>query len=692
MLMGGVRCIGAVLAVIMSSVPMIICQDKQELAPLSKKLEEHCLASVPWHDEQWPNESFYNYLQRCMRYQCNPHEHKKLRAAFKVVQAVGTQAVKQQRTVLSDPTTWTDLCLFKGQHDAARSLLALIGRTSTAVGKATLAMLIAEPTADMAELMRRQMLVKELVDNPVLLKELEQLLAEFARVESSLMSFWSQDQFRQAAKRHYFDFPRLESINAWLNKSTIALDIKTVLENLKRNVTCLSVVAAALVLPLYGASRLLGTAGTVSCPACNEVRPVGQLMGLADQLRGTGGPLLGFLTWLSPHTLIQGIAPIIAGTYCGLSVKDDYEWARDNIILDTCLQRKLIDVAQALRVLQGMASCIHKKANVQQGLKFCAVFDAFSGEQCRQNSDLKELCELLQTSTFQGTSSALSRMGRVLKAYELMHEVKQEWVASIAALGEVDAYVSVAKLYKEFQRKKQPFCFAQFKKAHKPSIELYDFWNPFIDADKVVPNTIKMGESASKNIIVTGPNAGGKSTVLRGIAISLILAQSIGIAPAHTVVITPFTTIATYLNITDDIASGKSLFKSEVMRAEFIINKVKELSADTFSFIIVDEMFSGTSPREGQAAAYSVAKHLGGYNNTLCIVATHYDLLKKLEKEAGFANYKVSVSIAPNGVITYPFKLERGFSDQHIALDILRSEGFAGTILNEARDIVQATH
>jgi len=153
---------------------------------------------------------------------------------------------------------------------------------------------------------------------------------------------------------------------------------------------------------------------------------------------------------------------------------------------------------------------------------------------------------------------------------------------------------------------------------------------------------------------------------------------------------TPFSLISTYLNITDDLGAGNSLFKAEVQRTEKLLADIASPEPGHQSFIIFDEIFNGTSPLEGMAAAYSVAKYIADLPNTLCLVATHFKQLTKLEQTTNsFANYKVSVVTKKNGGINYPYKLEQGISDQHVAIDILRNEGFDSRILDEAQAIVR---
>ena len=105
-------------------------------------------------------------------------------------------------------------------------------------------------------------------------------------------------------------------------------------------------------------------------------------------------------------------------------------------------------------------------------------------------------------------------------------------------------------------------------------------------------------------------------------------------------------------------------------------------------FIAIDEMFNGTSTKEAKAAAFSVAKHLGSFSNCMSVIATHFPLLTTLENDTdSFTNYKVSVTKTENG-LNYPYKLSLGISDQHIALDILRQEGFSSSILVDAQKLL----
>ena len=220
---------------------------------------------------------------------------------------------------------------------------------------------------------------------------------------------------------------------------------------------------------------------------------------------------------------------------------------------------------------------------------------------------------LLKTTTFEGEASLVSNKGAILKAYGLLHEVKGQLEEAMAAAGTLDLYASLATLVKEHHEKHAQFCFPVYLRAECPSIELTHFWHPLIDPDKVVTNSIVFGNHERNNAVTTGSNEGGKSTMLKSITLCILMGQTVGIVPAQSLTFTPFHTISTYLNITDDIGAGNSLFKAEVLRTQALVDQITQAPPDYFSFSVFDEIFNGTSPREGTAAAYSVAKHLGTF-------------------------------------------------------------------------------
>ena len=320
--------------------------------------------------------------------------------------------------------------------------------------------------------------------------------------------------------------------------------------------------------------------------------------------------------------------------------------------------------------------------------------------QPQEQTELGSLVRYLKTQPYTSWSYFFSHAGKLLASHTLFTEYKDEFADAMYELGQLDAFLSIATLVQESRdnEAKHQYIFAEYlgrDKKSKPYLQLDNMWNPFLDAKIAVGNSVKMDAAGGlRNIILTGPNAGGKSTFLVGVTTSILLAQTLGIAPAKQLVLTPFDKINTYMNVQDDVAAGKSLFMAEVDRAQKHLKILDSLKPNEFSFTIMDEMFSGTNPREGAAAVYSILEAMADYTNTFNIVATHYPLVMLLEKNAadkGFKNYKVYIKYK-KGVdkkIQYTYKVVPGRSNQAIALQILKEQGqFNANLLKRAEDII----
>jgi hypothetical protein len=224
---------------------------------------------------------------------------------------------------------------------------------------------------------------------------------------------------------------------------------------------------------------------------------------------------------------------------------------------------------------------------------------------------------------------------------------------------------------------------ATFVEEKLPFLQAIDLWHPSIGASSI-KNRISLGlDSEPANVILTGPNACGKSTVLKSILINTILAQTITVCFASQVNITPFENIDSHMHVPDDKGHA-SLFEAEMYRCAKILEKISV--PDKKNLVIVDEIFASTNPVEGIAAGYAVAAELGKSKNTLSIVSTHYTYLSNLQKRNGtFKNLRMIANIDKNGAITYPYKLRKGVSRQYIALEIMKNKRvFSSAVIDTA--------
>jgi DNA mismatch repair ATPase MutS len=351
------------------------------------------------------------------------------------------------------------------------------------------------------------------------------------------------------------------------------------------------------------------------------------------------------------------------------------------------IHERLIGVSETIRAMKQAALFI--KTNETLASKISTKNIDNLG---KQTAKLNELIRLLSTNTFTGKPSFFSFTGRVLAAYKIMAEVKNGLSKALEEFGKIDAYCSTAELFKSFQGKDHKYCFAEYvSDANQPYVDAKDFWFPGLLNDPnlktVIPNSVTMGNVGlgnPRNILLTGPNKGGKSTILKGLIVSIILAQTLGIAPATSFSLTPFKKIQTYINIADNSSMGLSLFQAELMRAKKLLDTVEKLQPGEFSFNIFDEVFSGTNPEEAiQGSAYiaailaktaMLAQQSGVQSaNNMSIIATHFGLLTKLEEVTkAYTNYQVTVERQSDGSLVYPYTWEPGISKFKVALDLMK--------------------
>ncbi|USE38894.1 hypothetical protein [Endozoicomonas sp. SCSIO W0465] len=313
------------------------------------------------------------------------------------------------------------------------------------------------------------------------------------------------------------------------------------------------------------------------------------------------------------------------------------------------------------------------------------------------SGEFREIFALLQGAPASPIRSTwqyyTSHMGCYHMALELMQKHKNAMLHILEAVGEVDAWLTIAKLVSQGQeRANNPMTFATYiPEHHSPYLRLDRFWNPHLSPAIAVPNSIEIGAQHPLNTIITGPNAAGKSTNMEGIAIAVLLAQTFGIAPAHHMEITPFSLIHTHMDISSEVAAGLSTFKAESVRAIELMEHIESMEAYQFSLTLMDEIFSSTNPIEGEAGTYGYLKIISNNRNSINICTTHYPRPTLLADEYPgiFQNMHVHAEITSDGRLIYDYLLKPGYSEQHIAIKILEDEGIQSEFLDIATDIIK---
>jgi hypothetical protein len=199
----------------------------------------------------------------------------------------------------------------------------------------------------------------------------------------------------------------------------------------------------------------------------------------------------------------------------------------------------------------------------------------------------------------------------------------------------------------------------------------------------VVANDIVL----DKQLVITGPNAAGKTTVIKTTLFNIILSQQIGYGFYERAEITPYDYLHCYLNIPD--TSGRdSLFQAESRRCMEILRCIMD-NPTKRHFCIFDELYSGTNPYEAVAAAYGYIAFISKNPRVDLILTTHYiELCELLEKRNAGAITNLHMSVSPD-TGAYLYKIANGISCIKGGLKVLRDLDYPNEIVESARLIIQ---
>jgi hypothetical protein len=210
--------------------------------------------------------------------------------------------------------------------------------------------------------------------------------------------------------------------------------------------------------------------------------------------------------------------------------------------------------------------------------------------------------------------------------------------------------------------------------------KFWDAKNPIL-SEAQISNPV----SLSRNIIVTGPNAGGKTTYVKTILSNVILGQTIGIAYSIKSQMILYDTVNSFMRVSD-VLGNRSYFEAEAEYCLNMINKAKEINADNKSgLFLMDEPMHSTPPIEGMATAYAVIEYLSKLQGITLIITTHFHRLIKLEEIYPDRFINLSVDAIPmNNKYHFPYKINRGHSYLCIAIELLDIKDFPKDIIDNA--------
>ncbi len=186
--------------------------------------------------------------------------------------------------------------------------------------------------------------------------------------------------------------------------------------------------------------------------------------------------------------------------------------------------------------------------------------------------------------------------------------------------------------------------------------------------------------------IITGPNMAGKSTYMRQVALISIMAQIGCFVPAESATIGVVDAVFTRVGASDDLATGQSTFMVEMSEVAHILQ-----NATCNSLLILDEIGRGTSTFDGMSIARAVLEYTADRKKlgAKSLFATHYHELTTLEQElSGVKNYNIAVKKHGDD-ITFLRRIVRGGADDSYGIEVAKLAGLPNSVINRAKAVLK---
>ncbi|HCY86493.1 MAG TPA: DNA mismatch repair protein MutS [Desulfobacteraceae bacterium] len=206
-----------------------------------------------------------------------------------------------------------------------------------------------------------------------------------------------------------------------------------------------------------------------------------------------------------------------------------------------------------------------------------------------------------------------------------------------------------------------------------------------IQGERYVPNSVYLDNSERQQLLITGPNMAGKSTVLRQVALTVLMAQMGSFVPAARASVCLTDRIFTRVGALDNLSSGQSTFMVEMEETANIVNNATENS-----LVILDEIGRGTSTYDGMSIAWAVAEYLHDLNGrgVKTLFATHYHELIRLEEtKPRIKNYNIAVKEF-NDNIVFLRRLVEGGTNKSYGIQVARLAGVPDEIIDVAKTVL----
>ena len=271
--------------------------------------------------------------------------------------------------------------------------------------------------------------------------------------------------------------------------------------------------------------------------------------------------------------------------------------------------------------------------------------------------------------------------------YSIFISIRDEVKNFIPALQRISKVISEVDVLQSFATVTEENNYVRPVLTTDRTLEIIDGRHPVVEkvleSDVYVPNDVLFSNDTNI-LLITGPNMAGKSTYMRQLAITVIMAQIGCFVPAKSAKMPVFDAIFTRIGASDDLVSGESTFMVEMTEANYAIE-----NATSNSLILFDELGRGTATFDGMALAQAIIEYIHDKIGAKTLFSTHYHELTDLENNLkNLKNIHVSAH-EENGNITFLHKIKEGSVDKSYGIHVAKLANLPDELIKRAGDILK---
>ena len=270
--------------------------------------------------------------------------------------------------------------------------------------------------------------------------------------------------------------------------------------------------------------------------------------------------------------------------------------------------------------------------------------------------------------------------------YQLFCQIREQVKTYIPKLQQISKIISEIDCLQSFAKVSEENNYVRPILNENKNLKIIDNRHPVVEkviSSSFIPNDIIMDENTNI-LLITGPNMAGKSTYMRQLAITDIMAQIGCFVPASEAILPIFDAIYTRIGASDDLVSGESTFMVEMLEANRAIS-----NATSNSLILFDELGRGTATFDGMALAQAIIEYIHEQIKCKTLFSTHYHELTDLEtKLKNLKNIHVSAH-EEDGNITFLHKIEDGSIDKSYGIHVAKLAKLPDELIKRADEILK---